>query len=84
MDKQRAVVNIFHEQYVLKSDLNSDRVLKLAEQVDKRMIRIAGLQPSLSGLRVAVLVALELADEAQSHKEAYDELLALVREEQAG
>jgi cell division protein ZapA (FtsZ GTPase activity inhibitor) len=83
MDKQRVVVNIFKEQYALKTDLSAEKVQKLAECVDSRMQRIASMQPAIStaGLRVAVLAALELADEALNSKEAYENLLATIKEE---
>ncbi len=84
MSKQRVVVNIFNEQYALKSDLQEERVQKLAEHVDKRMQRISSVQPALSSARIAVLVALELADEAISSKEAYEGLMAAIRGEAAG
>ncbi|MDR2006265.1 MAG: cell division protein ZapA [Acidaminococcales bacterium] len=83
MDKQRVVVNIFNEQYALKTDLSEEKVQKLAEYVDSRMRRIASMQPAISaaGLRVAVLAALELADEVLNGKEAYEDLLSAVKEE---
>ena len=79
MNKQRVVVNIYNEEYTLKSDLSEERVQKLAEYVDKRMQRIANSQPALSSARIAVLVALELADEAITGKESYEELLSAFR-----
>ena len=82
MEKQRVIVNIFNEQYALKSDLEENRIQKLAEQVDQRMRRNAERHPNLSSLRVAVLVALELADEAQNHKDAYDNLMEAINQEQ--
>ncbi|MDR3348589.1 MAG: cell division protein ZapA [Acidaminococcales bacterium] len=83
MDKQRIIVNIFNEQYALKADLSEEKVQELAEYVDSRMRRIASMQPAISsaGLRVAVLAALELADEAINGKEAYEGLLAAIKEE---
>ena len=81
MSKQRIVVTIFNEQYALKSDLPEEKVQKLANQVDSRMQRIHNAQSSLSLSRIAVLVALELADEAMNHKEAYDSLMDVIKEE---
>ncbi len=82
MSKQRIVVNIYNEQYTLKSDLSQERIEKLAGQVDARMQKIARMQPALTGTRIAVLVALELADEANTSKAAYENLLAAVKEQQ--
>lgn len=81
MSKQRIVVNIFNEQYALKSDLSEEKVQQLAAQVDSRMRRIHSAQSSLSLSRIAVLVALELADEALNNKEAYDSLMTVIKEE---
>ncbi len=81
MSKQRVVVDIYNEQYALKSDLSAERVKKLAAYVDKRMKKIGSLQPSLSNSRIAVLVALELADEALNNKNSYDILFEAFKEE---
>lgn len=77
--QQRVVVNIYNEQYALKSGLSEERVQKLAADVDKRMQRIASVQPTLSSARIAVLVALEFADEALSNQEAYDSIMAAIK-----
>lgn len=77
--QQRIVVNIYNEQYALKSGLSQERVEKLAQDVDKRMQRIASVQPTLSSARIAVLVALELADEALSNQESYDSIINAIK-----
>lgn len=77
--QQRVVVNIYNEQYALKSGLSEERVQQLAADVDKRMQRIASVQPTLSSARIAVLVALEFADEALSNQEAYDSIMAAIK-----
>lgn len=81
MSKQRILVNIFNEQYALKSDLPEQHVQELAEYVDSRMKKISAVQPSLASSRIAVLVALELADEAIKSKKAYESLMAAIKEE---
>ena len=81
MSKQRILVNIFNEQYALKSDLSEDHVQELAEYVDSRMKKISTLQPSLSSSRIAVLVALELADESIKNKKAYGSLISALKDE---
>lgn len=81
MSKQRILVNIFNEQYALKSDLPEQHVQELAEYVDSRMKKISSIQPSLSSSRIAVLVALELADESIKNKKAYEGLISAIKEE---
>ncbi len=82
MSKQRIVVDIYNEKYALKSDLETKHVEMLADYVDKKMKKIASIQPNLSNTRIAVLVALELADEAINSKKAYDNLVEGIKEEQ--
>lgn len=56
-------VEIFGEIYWLKSDREPERLQVLAGEVDRRMRELAEAQPGVSPGRLALLVALHLAEE---------------------
>ena len=61
--ENKVTVEIFGEKYALKGDLKAEKVLKLAAIVDKKMRTVAKGNSNLSPVKVAVLVALNIADE---------------------
>lgn len=71
---QGTPVQIFGQVYRLKSDEDPDRVRRIAEMVDQKMSRIADRGGSADNYRVAVLAALELADELHALTETHTEL----------
>ncbi len=66
---QGTPVHIFGQVYRLKSDEDPDRVKRLAELVDRKMNTIADRGGSADNYRVAVLAALELAEELTRQRE---------------
>ncbi len=56
-------VAIYDQEYKMRSDLDPEYVRKLAEYVDGKMRSIATRTQVVDSLRVAVLAALNLADE---------------------
>jgi len=56
-------VRIFGEVYKLVSDSEFERIKDIARIVDEKMQAVAKRHPNFSKTRVAVLVALNLADE---------------------
>jgi cell division protein ZapA len=77
----RVTVSIFNEEYVVKGEENSEYIEMLASYVDRRMKMIQQRNPNLSGTKVAVLTALNLADELNKLQEDYDELVKNMEEE---
>ncbi|MDA0205527.1 MAG: cell division protein ZapA [Acidobacteria bacterium] len=75
---QGTPVQIFGQVYRLRSDEDADRVRQIAEMVDQRMNRIADRGASADNYRIAVLAALELADELYALKDKHAELQSLV------
>lgn len=75
---QGTPVQIFGQVYRLRSDEDADRVRQIAEMVDQRMNRIADRGASADNYRIAVLAALELADELHALKDKHAELQGLV------
>jgi cell division protein ZapA len=56
-------VVIYNQTYSLRSDHDQDYIHELAEYVDKRMNEIARATMTVDSLRVAILAALQIADE---------------------
>ncbi|MGI5911898.1 MAG: cell division protein ZapA [Syntrophomonadaceae bacterium] len=77
----RVTVNIFNEEYVVKGEENPDYIQMLAAFVDRRMKMIQQRNTNLSTTKVAVLTALNLADELNKLQEDYDELVKNLEEE---
>lgn len=75
---QGTPVQIFGQVYRLRSDEDADRVRQIAEMVDQRMNRIADRGASADNYRIAVLAALELADELHGLRERHADLQGLV------
>ncbi|MBI2832946.1 MAG: cell division protein ZapA [Acidobacteria bacterium] len=60
---QVITVEIYGQQYPIKSSLDAAYVVELAAFVDQRMHAAAGETPSGESLKIAVLAALNIADE---------------------
>lgn len=76
----RVCVNIFNEEYVVRGDENPEYIEMLASYIDRRMRMYQSRNPNLSPVKVAVLVALNLADELNKLQEDYDELVKALEE----
>jgi cell division protein ZapA len=77
----RVSVEIFNQEYIVKGNENSEYIEMLAAYVDRRMRMIDQRNHSLSIGKVAVLTALNLADELNKLQEDYDELVKVLEEE---
>lgn len=58
-------VEIYDQSYVMKGELDSEYVQGLARMVDAKMRSIATRTRTVDTLRVAVLAAMNMADECQ-------------------
>lgn len=65
-------VTIFNQTYSLRSTSGAEHVREIASQVDERMRLIASHITTHDVSRIAVLVALNIADEMQSLKAHYE------------
>ena len=79
--KYKVTVEVFGENYSLKSDIELDQVVKVAALVDERMKKIAKANLCLSPNRVAVLAALTIAEELLQLEYSYKQLIKMVEEE---
>lgn len=80
-DIKRVAVRIFDEEYIVKGNEQVEYMEMLAAYVDKKMRMISQRNEYLSATKVAVLTALNLADELNKLQEDYDELVKLVEED---
>jgi cell division protein ZapA len=67
--KNRVRVNIYGEEYTVRSDGDIEYMKKIAQYVDSQMRAIADKMPNKSPSRVAILAALNIADELFKQKE---------------
>ncbi|HHY92353.1 MAG TPA: cell division protein ZapA [Firmicutes bacterium] len=79
----RVTVRIMGEDYVLKGKASPEQVQKVGRHVDTVMNEIRQANPSLSTTQVAILAAVNLAADLFRLKEDYEELLALLQDEEA-
>ena len=77
---QGAQVHIFGQVYNLRTRDDADRVRRVAARVDQKMNEIADRGAGADSYRVAVLAALELADELVRAEESGQDLRARVAE----
>ena len=62
-ESESVTVNIFGQEYTLKGDADSDYVQKVAQFVDERMNEVARNSSVASTAKVAILAAVNIADE---------------------
>ncbi|MFO1520366.1 MAG: cell division protein ZapA [bacterium] len=61
--KRSYEVSILNQKFVIKSESDERYILKVADYVNKKMHDILSSAKSISTLRVAILVALNVADD---------------------
>jgi cell division protein ZapA len=79
--KARATVDIYGEEYIMRGDATPEYMSMLARYIDKKMKNIAARQPQLSVGKIAVLAALNIADELSKLQEDYDALVKMMGSE---
>ncbi len=63
MDSRPIQVNIFGKEYTLKSDVGEEHIKNVARYLDEKMKMFAGHLSKQDPLKIAVLSALNIADE---------------------
>jgi len=66
MDPAKTTVRIFGQEYSVRSESDGEHVQQVAALVDEKMREVANASSQVSSLRVAILAALNLADELVS------------------
>lgn len=79
-EKTRSRVNIYGSEYIVKANEPSEYIDRLAVLVDKKMKEVSKGNKSMPASKVAILAALNLADELCKLREDYEELLKLIEE----
>ena len=73
-EPQSIRVVIFDQEYFMRGDLNEEYIQKLAKYLDTKMRSIAERTRTVDTLRVAMLAALNVADEYHQLKARYEEV----------
>ena len=79
--KNKVTVEIYGETYALKGNLEEARIRRLAAMLDERMKKTAKANLRLSPAKIAVLTALNIADEFLRLEQDYLELIQLIKED---
>ncbi|MEW6624804.1 MAG: cell division protein ZapA [Bacillota bacterium] len=77
----RVNVEIFGQNYTIKGDKTPEYIVKIAHEVDDLMKKIHKTNPHLPPGKIAVLAALNIADELAKIKDDYQWLLEIINEE---
>lgn len=77
-DRGITTVQIFGKEYPVVSDQNPEYVRTLAAYVDEKMTEVAGGSETATASRVAVLAALNIADEYMRLKSEKEKFIGLV------
>ena len=78
--RNRVTVDIVGEEYIIRSDAETEHVRELAEEVDERMKAALAMNPRLSRCLAAIFVCLSLADDLKKARRRYEELMRLVED----
>ena len=81
MSTQKIRVNIFGSEYVLKASENQEYISNIAKFVDEKMRLIDKTSTIKSKSKVAILTALNIAEELFQEREYRDRLLEQLNEQ---
>lgn len=81
-EKNKIMVEIYGQQYRMVGKASASHLRNVANYVDAKMREIADGNPRLDTAKIAVLSALNIADELHQLKEEYDELIRILEEEE--
>lgn len=78
--KCTVTVEILGENYAVKGDVEPEKIMEVARLVDLRMNQVANANPRLPVARIAVLVALNMAEEYLRLEKDYRQMMGLLKE----
>lgn len=76
----RVTVVIYGQEYTIKGDESKEYVENVARYVDRKMRQIGQKSPQLTLPKVAILTALNIADELHKLQQDYEALIRLIEE----
>jgi cell division protein ZapA len=79
--KNRLTVEIFGQTYPIVAKASPNYVRQVASHVDQKMRELAESNPRLDLTRLAVLSAVNIADEYLRLKQEYEEIIHLIEDE---
>lgn len=79
--KVRVTVKIFNDEYTIKGTALPEYIEKISRLVDERMRELAKQYPRLNATKLAVLAAVNFADELVQLQGDYEELLQMLDSE---
>jgi len=62
-EKKKVTVDIFGNKYTIRGDADPDYIKELAQFVDRKMQEVVQHTPTISSYKVAILAAINIADE---------------------
>lgn len=77
----RVTVEFLGEQYPIKGDADAERIMRVANWLHERMKKTAQSNSRLSSRQVAIITAMNLADDYLKLEADYRELLAMVKQQ---
>ncbi|MFV9511131.1 cell division protein ZapA [Tepidibacillus sp. LV47] len=80
--KNRLTISIFGQQYTIVGKASPNYIRMISGYVDEKMREIAKSNQRLDSTKIAVLTAVNIADEYFRLKQEYDELLKLIEDEE--
>ena len=84
MPRNVVKVNIFGTEYPIKGDSDADYIQEVANYVNNKMIEIEKSLTAKSSLKVAILAALNIADELYKERTEKNKLLTTLEEKSHG
>ncbi|ADL08150.1 cell division protein ZapA [Thermosediminibacter oceani] len=82
-DITRVKVEINGENYYIKGAASEEHIKQIAAYVDQKMRSLSKANPRLNRINLAVLTAINIADEFLRLKAEYDEFLELLEDEKS-
>jgi cell division protein ZapA len=80
-EKNKITIEIFGQHYTLKGTASSSHMRLVAGYVDDKMTQLGEVNPKLDARKIAVLSAVNIADEYFRLKEEYEELLRIIEKQ---
>ena len=80
LDPTSVTVNIYGHEYTLKGEADADYVQEVARYVDAKMREIGSTSSVASTTKVAILAAINIADELFREKQRRHEALSMLDE----